>query len=228
MPIVPQIRYLKSKNGNERIPVRLQEQNLSVAKFWHNNVQLKFINNLKDRADIGWNWVNKYKRIKKAISFLPGPAEEYVFEGKAGSSGWYPLSMISIRNPIPALHDNRKDSVYLWFLSTAPDSILRRWFGSKTPGRVGQASVEMVVTLSLAKGYRGLLGLHASPKGKKLRDFYGITLGLDSLNSNVSIPWMIAQPTMYVKYGHNTNDGRYFYADEQVSASVRAAFDSYR
>ncbi len=227
---IPDVKFLPAKGNFGRIPVRIKKQNFRIRLFWHNEVQ-KEINKSTGRADKGWNWVLKYIPLSVAVK-TSASAEAYVYEGLSNhgkySRKWLPIAMLAIRMPVPALHNNKLDSVYLWFLSTAPETILTKWFGNAQPGLVGQASVEKTISFSFHFGFGGRCGLHASPKGTGLKKFYGDSCGLIPLPTNVAIPDMLLPPSKRGLPSNQSNDGRYFYADEIVAQKTYSKFNAYR
>ncbi len=104
------------------------------------------------------------------------------------------------------------EAAFLWFLASAPDDALAPVGVSPTP-KLGATCIDIAITASFNAVHDGRIGLHAARAD--LVPFYR-GCGLLQLPALLSLP---------VPRG---NDGRFFYTDEVVGASLAATFAASR
>jgi len=132
-------------------------------------------------------------------------------EGLKGD--FVPVGMMMLAGRYPALDDHKKNAVFTWFVSTAPEKLISERVGMNVPCGVGQALMDVALTHSNIVGYNGNMGLHAAPKGGvDLMDFYKKRVQLHNLSSVAKLPRGRAL---------TGNDGRYFYTDEERARMIR-------
>jgi len=99
------------------------EMSKKDATYWDKEVQplINIESKYTVRADACWKWVSFYSSLSRAVRLSKSPSSCFVLKSKSEiNKKWYPISMLMVRKPCPALHNNENNSSYLWFLSTAP------------------------------------------------------------------------------------------------------------
>jgi hypothetical protein len=123
----------------------------------------------------------------------------------------------------PDLHDPERESVFLWYLSPAPEEFFQSGRGRVLecfPKALMAVGMDMAITHSYNVMRRGRVGLHAAPKGgQALFDWYSDP----ARGGMISIP-----PAGRLAGGWRRNDGRYFYHDEITAFTVSRRLDSLR
>jgi hypothetical protein len=121
------------------------------------------------------------------------------------------------------LADSRLESVFLWYLSPAPEEFFRSGRG-RLAGAVPKALMAIGMDMAITHSYnimkRGRVGLHAAPEGgRALVDWY----------KDPERGGMIVIPKhQSLAGGWRRNDGRYFYHDEATAFAVSRRLDSLR
>lgn len=104
--------------------------------------------------------------------------------------------------------DNSKSSLFVWFLSRAPDTYLRtalRTDPEGVPKLLMQIGVDVAITHSFHLGHKGRIGLHAAPAGEELLlRKYEQDCGMVRLPEDVALPLGFRRLMA-------PNRGRYFY-----------------
>jgi len=212
-------RGAKKRITSQRIhiPLYIKEADTGVLKFWHDNVQKKYIDNLSGRADKGWNWpfiVN----VKGAVSNKLGQEPTCFVVSIKNGAGNIHCGLVFVAKNYYALNDKNKKSCFIWYMATAPDEyyIARGLLKNDIP-RLGNILIDVAITTGFNSLKKGLIGLRASPKGKdSLLRFYKKSCKLKRLSSNVSLRFP------------RINDGRYFYTDEPRALELSQSFDNLR
>lgn len=107
---------------------------------------------------------------------------------------------------------------FLWFLSSAPDSIFAR-YGVSDPPSLGSIAVDNTMVLSESYGLDGRMGLHAAPAGgPALLKLYGVNCQLIQLPAQAPLPPAVRRQ----------NDGRFFYADNGRAGTLLSIGDAHR
>jgi hypothetical protein len=113
------------------------------------------------------------------------------------------------------------NAVFVWYLSTAPDSYWRE-VANQLPGipkLVGRAALDAALTISRESLAQGRLWLHADPKGsERLRTWYGTDCGMTCLGDKAfpSLP------------PFRMNDGRYFCLTQETALWAHRQMDEWR
>lgn len=187
----------------------------AILEYWHQNVQLPYINKDATRADRAWNWPKKW-RYYTATGLVLNQWPVCLFVGaQDGSGGVYPFGLILIAQRYRALHDRSLGSSFLWLLATAPDAYYKKI--GRAPLSLGQVMVDVGITNSYVNGNMGRVGLHADGKGgARLRGFYSQKCGLLPLRA---ITWISLL---------RLNFGGYFYTDDATGLKLSMALDHLR
>jgi len=205
--------------------VEVRVANKELLNFWHNQVQLPFINSMDNRLDVGWNWPNKILLVQGTIARQLNQEPVCYTIGKKIGEGFLPLALIFLAEKYPAVFDKQKSSSFIWYLSTAPQDFLKLYLDENNMPNISELCLDVGITASYINGYNGIIGLHAlnskkkKKASKKLLNFYQNTCGLINLGSKEELP-----PGRKI-FG---NDGRYFYADEKKANLIRVANNIYR
>jgi len=196
------------------------EMSKKDATYWDKEVQplINIESKYTVRADACWKWVSFYSSLSRAVRLSKSPSSCFVLKSKSEiNKKWYPISMLMVRKPCPALHNNENNSSYLWFLSTAPRSYLSLYY-DEHPKLVGTASIIAMILDSFQEGYKGRIGLHAAKKGgADLIDFYKNRVGLLALPIGIKV-------NILLSFFLGGNDGRYFYSDRGVAKNIVLGF----
>lgn len=218
---VSHITKVPKRYGDGQLPVYVRIANSNVLNFWHNNVQLPYINTLRNRADKNWNWPTMFITHSTIASLLGQKPNCYTIGVKLNDL-FLPLSLLFVAEKYPALHEHRRDSSFIWYLATAPEDFLLTYLKrADLPARLGVLCIDVGITTSFNNNNAGLIGLHAAQSGgQKLIRFYADKCGLNNLPKKSKLT-----------LGRNLiggNDGRYFYTDESIALSISIKNDLFR
>jgi hypothetical protein len=108
-------------------------------------------------------------------------------------------------------------SHFVWFISAADSSVLESDFGMSQPPALARLLLDNAIVLSQNAGLKGRMGLHAAAGGEVLTDVYR-HCGLLRLPATAPLPASVRR----------ANDGRFFYADNEVAEALAAALDASR
>lgn len=131
--------------------------------------------------------------------------------------------MILMVERYPYLLDRKLSSVFVWYVTRAPDSALMEQLGvgpARLPRMLMTLALDCAVTRSFNLSLRGRVGLHAASEGGD--DLVGkyLSMGMLRLPMDRPLPfgyrWMIG------------NDGRYFYHDEASALRQSRLLDRLR
>lgn len=130
--------------------------------------------------------------------------------------------MMSIVEEYPHLANNSKSSLFVWFLSRAPDAYLRtalRAGRDGVPKLLMQIGVDVAITHSFDLGHEGRIGLHAAPAGADLLlRKYEHDCGMVRLPEGVALPLGFRRVMA-------PNRGRYFYHSEETALAASRRLD---
>lgn len=213
------IRRIPDWKSGAELEVGVATGDARIARAWHADVQPLVVQDR--RLDANWNWPRllfltdlierlNAREIRYLYLYLGGPDGRVVILGQAICSIGY-----------PALNDASVQSVFVWYLTKSPDGWLRR-HGLATGVMVVEGLLDCAITLSLAAGFEGRIGLHAAehPSDReisaKLLAVYRRT-GLTQLSEAAPSPRPLQR-----------NDGRYFYADPAGALAIHQKFDYLR
>lgn len=194
------------------------------ARWWDEHVQ-PFIDAKPERADSGWNWPWRIFNLTRLAGGILGQRPTAFVAGVECASPplFLPCVMNLLVEAYADLHDPMLESVFLWYLSPAPEEFFRSGSGrilGAVPKALMAIGMDMTITHSYNLMRRGRVGLHAAPKGgKELFDWY----------SDPSRGGMIVIPKgQRLAGGWRRNDGRYFYHDEATALAASCRLDILR
>jgi hypothetical protein len=126
---------------------------------------------------------------------------------------------VQLLGRVPALDDHDRESVFVWFLSTAPDEALTTIEDhpipvDQVPRRLGSIALDVAVTHSLNKRRRGRTALYADERGGEALLAWYRRRGMALLPDDDELP---PGPRRLLK----PSDGRYCYYT--VPAAVEAS-----
>jgi hypothetical protein len=211
--------------GGGQLPWRIFSMTKDDAKWWDEHVQKPFIDAMPGRADSGWNWPWKiFNLTRLAAEALSQQPVAFVAGVECASPPMFlPCVMNLLVETYADLADSRLESVFLWYLSPAPEEFFRSGRGrilGAVPKALMAIGMDMTITHSYNVMRQGRVGLHAAPKGgKELFDWY----------TDPARGGMHAIPKRQrLAGGWRRNDGRYFYHDETTALTVSRRLDSLR
>jgi hypothetical protein len=211
------VRTLVGIDGRP-VAVKVVESDISHAESWDRNIQAPWVAQ-SGRIDALWNWRRNYLRAA-LLETAAGRHLAYlrVITPDAKDQA-FPLGQVLLADGYPYPPSRRLPCIFLWYLAAAPKAAVAA-AGAHPCTDMLAALVDVAVQFSYIRGYQGRLCLHASPEGtqaqqSELANRYN-KLGLQTLKGRWFAGW------------GRRNDGRYFFADEQVAMNVTAQFDSFR
>jgi hypothetical protein len=155
----------------DAVPLSLQRSGRCQA--WHAKIQpaiasewvLDKQGQKRRRVDEKWNWPYQIE-FCRAAGLWRGPRVYQLTVGKEEQ----PAAMVFLLRKERWI-DPGAGAVYVWYLSTAPDSVLSVTTlsgGMGVPGLVGLAALDIGIVESMNAGWKGRLSLHAEPDGEPL------------------------------------------------------------
>lgn len=193
------------------------DSNLELLRRWDSEVG-HHIRQAPGRADARWpRW---YPYISTIVFFGNLNRKARIFQISVGQDR-FPVAMIALLEEERWIDAHQEPSVFLWYLSTAPEtylnSIAHRVGG--IPKLLGRTALDVAVTVSLRGAASGRVWLHADPGGgRELCHWYGAQCGLTCLGSN-AFPRLPAR---------RTNDGRYFCYTGETAVWAHREMDQWR
>ncbi len=204
------------------MPVRVLNMTMAHALWWDERIQPVIDNDTGSRADRGWRWPHMLANIAVAANLLQQSPRGLVL-GVERSGHLCPCAMILLVERYPYLLDHRLSSVFVWYVTRAPDSALVRQIGvgpGRIPKRLMTLALDAAITHSFNLALRGRVGLHASPDGGE-----GVVGKYSSLGM-LRLPMDRLLPFGYRRIAGN--DGRYFYHDEDSALLRSRLLDEFR
>lgn len=186
-----------------------------MVDTWDRQVHKPFIRGLglTSRADYKWPW-----RLIPRLAYRGSPKYDPTMLQMRLSKNDFPIGMVVLLRNIPWPLDPKLSSTYVYYLTAAPREAVVAHGGPKP---LMQAIFDVALTETINGNNKGRLWLHADPAGATLPAFYGNTIGMQQIPTNVSI-------TRTVPYLPRPNDGRYYFLDEKTALIVSAHMNGYR
>lgn len=215
---VPFVRRAPTSSG-EDVPIRVSEMTASHVLWWHSHVQ-PIIDRDPNRADNGWNWLLYVPFVELAGRVLSRkPAGYTVGICDPERDRFVPCALVQLLGRVPALDDHDRESVFVWFLSTAPDEALTTIAdhaipGDRVPQRLGSIALDVAVTHSLNHRRLGRTALYADERGGDVLLQWYRRRGMTVLPDEEKLP---PGPRRLLK----PSDGRYCYYT--VPAAIQAS-----
>lgn len=187
--------------------------------WWHSHVQ-PIIDRDPNRADNNWNWLLYVPFAEIAGAVLTRrPAGYTVGLSDEARDRFIPCALVQLLGRVPALDDHDRESVFVWFLSTAPDEALTTIEDhpipeARIPRRLGTIALDVAVTHSLNKRRLGRTALYADGRGGDVLLQWYRRRGMTVLPDGQKLP---PGPRRLLK----PSDGRYCYYT--VPAAIEAS-----
>ncbi len=200
---------LPSVSG-DRIPLYIAKQTKRQREIWHAFYQPVINRRAEERTDKGWNW----PRLHQYADRLGNSYDELTFAVEHQGLA-VPIALILLHKTFPYLPDQSQKSSYLWFFSTAPNSVLGTMLpDEKIPTGIGKAVLHTVIARSLTHGHSGRIGLHAAISNPKLERWYERS-GLLRLEKSIKLQFQFSRKQTINR--EKINDGRYFYCTAELA-----------
>lgn len=222
---VPFVRRAPTKSGND-VPLRVSRMKMAHVLWWHSHVQ-PIIDRDPDRADHGWNWLFYVPFAEVAGRVLiRKPAGYTVGICDPERDHFVPCALVQLLGRVPALDDHDRESVFVWFLSTAPDEALMTIAEHAIPEdcmprRLGSIALDVAVTHSLNHRRLGRTALYADERGGDVLLQWYRRRGMTVLPDEEELP---PGPRRLLK----PSDGRYCYYTVPAAIRVSQELDSLR
>lgn len=214
------LHRLPLRGGKLFIDVDIYEGRLADAQTWDWHVQPHLRGT--ERLDAEWDWPWLFSK-SVLIEAARGRRVSLQCVNVPNSEGVsVPLGLMLLSEGYPALDGTSQESVFLWYLSSAPGAALAK-MGVRyaKPNLVLHALIDTAIQRSYELGYDGRVGLHAAPRGgDDLYCRYRDDVRMSSLGGNTRLTL-----ARRLKGG---NDGRYFWCDPKLSQSLSNSLDYLR
>jgi len=196
------------------VAIKIALMSIADAQLWHHKIQPAATK--ANGSDRKWNWPSMRRWLPLSEIAFGRRAPAYTVWAEATNNKAVPVGMVLLSEGYASLDGSSKKSVYMWFMSAAPDSVMRENGLSVIP-KLGRVLIDIGVTHSHNCGYGGRIGLHAAPEGgDKLFAFYK-HIGMSLLPGSAILPKL-----------SRINDGRYFYFDALQAKKWSDSLNSYR
>lgn len=220
---VPFVKTAPTKSG-EPIPLHISKMTIQHVKWWHSNVQ-PVIDERSDRADRHWNWILIAAASTVSGKFLARKPVG-VTVGIEKGEHFIPVVLIQLIGKFPYFINHKKKSVFVWYLSVAPDDALLNLTevsidANRIPKRMGSIALDIAVTYSANHFRKGRTSLHASIEGgEKLLNWYA-SRGMNIYPENEKLHFGFRRLFL-------PSDGRYCYFTEQGASKELNEFNPLR
>ncbi len=120
---VPFVQRAPTRSGRD-VPIHVTKMESEHVFWWHSHVQ-PIIDADPTRADNDWNWL-----LNASVAAVAGrvlarePVGYAVGLSDPDTDAFVPCALVQLLGRFPALDDHKRDGVFVWFLSTAPDEAL--------------------------------------------------------------------------------------------------------
>lgn len=222
---VPFVRRAPTKSG-EDVPIHIAKMTAAHVLWWHSHVQ-PIIDRDPTRADKDWNWllyasfaeVAGRVLVRKPVGYTVGVTDPEL-------DRFVPCALVQLLGRVPALDDHDRESVFVWFLSTAPDEALTTIEDypipeDRIPRRLGSIALDVAVTDSLNRRRFGRTALYADERGgEPLLQWYR-RRGMTVLPDEDELP---PGPRRLLK----PSDGRYCYYTVPAAIAASKELDPLR
>lgn len=210
------VRQAPDRNSNFAIPIRTSIMSMEHAVIWDLRIQPLILSG-PVRADRYWSWallrsvfpIAQYaKRRRRCLALTT------LIRNQSGQA--VPAAMSLFIEGYPYLPATGQESVFVWFISSAPETALAH-LGVQMIPSLGRILIDTALVASINMGLEGRIGLHCTAAGgDRLRNFYLNHCKLNNLPQDATMPIGRA------------NDGRFFYADEILADSLVQELNPYR
>jgi hypothetical protein len=213
------VRRAPSKRNPLRgIDLRITDMIASDALWWDSRLGPKHAP-MADRADRFWSWSVLLPLCHVVQRAKRRHCRPLVIWARTDNGRFLRVAMSILIEDYPYLDSaNAGDSHFVWFMSAADAGVLTADFGMSHPPALGRVLLDNAIVLSQNAGLGGRLGLHAAGAGGDALLALYRRCGLLQLARRAELPAAIRRP----------NDGRFFYADEEVAEAMASALDGSR
>jgi len=208
------------------VPIRVAKMTAPHVLWWHSHVQ-PIIDRDPSRADNDWNWLLYVPFAEVAGRVLiRKPAGYTVGLTDPERDRFVPCALVQLLGRVPALDDQHRESVFVWFLSTAPDEALSSIAdhpipADRIPRRLGSIALDVAVTHSLNERRLGRTALYADERGGDALLQWYHRRGMTVLPDEAKLP---PGPRRLLK----PSDGRYCYYTVPAAVEVSKELDPLR
>jgi hypothetical protein len=221
MTLTPPISYARNAPSSPgartstMIPIRTSIMSIEHAVTWDTRIQ-PFIFSGPARADKHWSWsllrsifpIAQYAKRRRCIALTT------LVRNQSGQA--VPAAMSLFIERYPHLPSRGKEAVFIWFISSAPKVALAN-LGVQTGPSLGRILIDNALVASMNMGLKGRIGLHsARAGGARLQNFYLNHCKLNHL------------PKGALMSVRGASEGRFFYTDKNLAASLLQELNSYR
>jgi hypothetical protein len=212
--------------SGEDVSIRVAKMTAAHVLWWDSHVQ-PIVDRDPERADNGWNWLLYVPFAEIAGRVLTRkPAGYTVGICDQERDRLIPCALVQLLGRVPALDDHYRESVFVWFLSTAPDEALTAIDEhpippDRIPRRLGTIALDVAVTHSLNERRLGRTALYADKRGGGALLQWYRRRGMTVLPNGEQLP---PGPRRLLK----PNDGRYCYYTVPAAIEASEGLDSLR
>lgn len=220
---IPFVKEAPTKSG-VTVPIHVSKMKLEHVRWWHSKIQ-PTIDEDSSRADRYWNWIliaasstlSGKVLAKKPVGLTVGIQVDGLF---------VPCVMMQLIGKFPYFLNQNKKSVFIWYLSVAPDDALLslkelNLKPDTLPKNLGSITLDIAVTYSENHRRKGRTCLHASKEGgEELLSWYqskGMKIFPETEKLHLGLRRLFVP-----------SDGRYCYFDENGALKEIMEFDAYR
>ncbi len=211
--MVPRVlSRLPLKGSKSFVDVDIYEGTRVDAEAWDSYVQPHLRGTKRLDAQWDWPWLFNQSVLIEAARGRRVSLQCLNIRNNVGAS--VPLGLMLLSEGYPSLDGSARESVFLWYLASAPSSALvAMGVTYPKPNLVLHALIDVAIQRSYELGYDGSVGLHAAPEGgDELYCRYRDDVKMSSLGSNARLTL-----ARRLKGG---NDGRYFWSDPKLAQSL--------
>ena len=214
------VRWAESAN-KDRTRLRVLRTSSDDVNYWDEHVQPE-VAQMADRADRNWRWPFLLRWVNLVGGGLRQQPLVLTLSADLGGSRGVHVGFIAVMQKYPFPRRQREDSVFVWFMTAAPEKFLPKLLNcpeDRVPKGLTRLCLDTALVLSYDRSLDGRTWLHASKKGdERLMQWYA-RQAMSNIPKSVKLP---------LGYRMLSNDGRYFEYDERGAAAAVAKLDEYR
>lgn len=205
--------------GGGEVAVYWKKMTGDHASDWQKKIQPTIANDAR-RADRNWRWSQIYVGLQVFSSIRQHKPEFLTALVRLPNGIEIPVGMLMMLTEYPRIDGEIGGTVFTWFLTSAPKSILRTLGVEKCPN-LGRALVDCGIVKSYRVGKGGHTWLHCALRGKEfLFNFYKEKCKLHRFPMDKSLP--VKNPLV------RGNDGRHFFTDMPLAKTLTNELDGFR
>ncbi len=210
--------------GGGMVQIHVSKMTLPHVRWWNSHIQ-PVIDTDPSRADRYWNWILIAATSNIAGRFFSRKPKGYTI-GIESNGFFIPCALIQLMGKFPYFIDQQKKSVFVWYLSVAPEKALIslediKLNAEELPKRLGAISLDIAVVHSFNWRLKGRTCLHATLEGgDKLLQWY-IKQGMIPYPRDEKLHFGFRRLLV-------PSDGRYCYFTEEAALEEKNNIDPYR